>query len=185
MATSSEREGTDVLRKRSLIFVTVGSQLPFDRMIRAIDEWSATHRSYRVVAQIGDTDFKPQNIEYTNLLTAEEFEEEIRQATVVIAHAGMGTILTALEIGVPILVVPRRANLGETRTDHQLATVKYLGSSGFVSVAMDEQELVERLNSLNSLSAPSNISNTAIVSLLTELRNFVQSVAANSTPKCS
>ena len=44
-------------------------------------------------------------------------------AAAIVAHAGMGTILTALETGKRLLVMPRRAALGEHRNDHQLATV--------------------------------------------------------------
>ena len=60
----------------------------------------------------------------------------------------MGTILTALELGKPLLVMPRRAALGEHRNDHQLATVRRFAELGSVEVALDESELALKLDDL-------------------------------------
>ena len=65
-----------------------------------------------------------------------------------ISHAGMGSIITALELGKRIIVMPRRANLGEHRNDHQLATAKRLSEQGRIMVAFTEQELVDKLDQL-------------------------------------
>ena len=43
--------------------------------------------------------------------------------------------------GAPIVVMPRRGALRETRNDHQIATAVALSAQGRVSVAMDETEL--------------------------------------------
>jgi len=58
----------------------------------------------------------------------------------------MGTIITALELDKPILVMPRRGDLGETRNDHQLATARRLHALGLIEVALDEAELRSRLD---------------------------------------
>ena len=53
---------------------------------------------------------------------------------VVIAHDEMGSIITALEMGKPIVVMPRRAELGEHRNDHQVAAAapgRAQGGEGF------------------------------------------------------
>ncbi len=38
-----------------MIFVTVGEQLPFDRLVRAVDEWAAASGK-EVFAQIGNSE---------------------------------------------------------------------------------------------------------------------------------
>ncbi len=64
----------------------------------------------------------------------------------VIAHAGMGSIISALEIGKPIVVMPRRGSLRETRNDHQVATAERFGSRGRVIVADDHKDFAAKLD---------------------------------------
>jgi len=160
-----------------MIFVTVGGQVPFDRLIRAIDAWGAEQKGVHIFAQIGDSAYVPQHIDHCRLMSPEEFQDRVRNASLVVAHAGMGTILTSLQLGVPILVMPRTASLGEHRNDHQLATAKILEQSGFLSTVMNEDELFRRLNCVDDIPAPPKISAVASDRLLNELRKFVAETA--------
>lgn len=124
-----------------MIFVTVGSQMPFDRMVKAVDSWAARNPSHPVFAQIGRTDFKPKNIEFCEGLAPAEFRRRVASAELIVAHAGMGSVLTALEFSKPLVLVPRRGDLRETRNDHQLATARWLAGKPGIEVAKDESEL--------------------------------------------
>jgi predicted glycosyltransferase len=98
-------------------------------------------------------------------------------ARLVISHAGMGTIVKARELGKPILVMPRRAELNEHRTNHQLDAIKQLAAQGSVVTVMDEKELVEKLNNLDNLTSfPSTtpISQHAPHKLLELISNFIE-----------
>jgi UDP-N-acetylglucosamine transferase subunit ALG13 len=156
-----------------MIFVTVGTQLPFDRMIHAIDHWAGRIGRRDVFAQIGPSLYRPRHIEWKHFLNAEACREKTRAASLVVAHAGMGTIITALEMGKPVLVMPRRMALGEQRNDHQLATVEQLLRQGKVSAALDADELIEKLDRLDLLHAGNPISTSAGPELLTALRRFI------------
>ena len=107
-----------------MIFVTVGYQMSFDRMVKAVDEWAKRNPGVEIFAQIGPTDFVPQNMPHTRFLSPDEFRIRIEEATLLVAHAGMGSILTAMEMQKPIVIMPRRGDLQETRNDHQIATLK-------------------------------------------------------------
>lgn len=158
-----------------MIFVTVGEQLPFDRLIRTVDEW-ATVSDKEVIAQIGSTHLKPKNITYKNHFEISEFNKIFLSAELVIAHAGMGTILTALELRKPVIVMPRQAALGEHRNDHQFATAKKIVQFDCIDVAFDENELIKKLNGLNNAVVLSNNNNntTGKISLLIEaIKNFI------------
>lgn len=133
-----------------MIFITVGEQLPFDRLIRTVDEWAGTNNK-EVFAQIGRSDLKPSHIEYKKFLTPQEFSDRLLKAELVIAHAGMGTIISALEKKKPILVMPRQAILGEVRNEHQSATARRFLALDCVSVAFDEFELMAKLECLDQL----------------------------------
>jgi len=127
-----------------VIFVTVGEQLPFDRLVRAVDE-CAQKLGQEIFAQIGETEWRPKKIGYEKFLNPDEFNKRFVEADVIIAHAGMGTIITALELGKPIIVMPRKAALGEHRNDHQFATAQRFSKLNYITVAFDETELVEKL----------------------------------------
>ncbi len=160
-----------------MIFVTVGGQLPFDRLIRALDEWAGDRGVDDVFAQLGAGEYTPENFPSTDFLNPTEFDQRARAADVIVAHAGMGTILTALEYGKPILVFPRRHALGEQRNDHQSATAKHLSAAGKVRVAMDEGALCDELDRLGELEAAAAIGRHASADLLARLRAFVQESA--------
>jgi len=139
--------GSNTVPERVSIFVTVGTELPFNRLVRAVDEWAGlTGRGDQVFAQTGHSEFAPRHIRSSTMLDGRDFRRLFSEADLVIAHAGMGTIISALEAGQPLVVVPRRADLGEHRNDHQRATVDRLVERGLVT-AVDETELGALLGS--------------------------------------
>ena len=48
-----------------MIFATVGTQLPFDRLIVALDQWAASSPDVEVFAQIGRGEYRPGPITWT------------------------------------------------------------------------------------------------------------------------
>jgi UDP-N-acetylglucosamine transferase subunit ALG13 len=158
-----------------MIFVTVGAQMPFDRMIRAVDDWAESRGRTDIFAQIGTSEFRPKFIRYSQLLTPDDFRRKVGEATILVAHAGMGSILTALQAGKPILVMPRRGDLRETRNDHQVSTARRFLALGKVAVAMDETELALKLDTLERLATTEPISPHASPELLDAVRAFIHS----------
>jgi UDP-N-acetylglucosamine transferase subunit ALG13 len=157
-----------------VIFVTVGGQLPFDRLIHTVDRWAAGQQRGDVFAQIGESASPPNHIEWQRFLSPRDFQSKAREARVLIAHAGMGSILTALEFRKPIVVMPRRAHLGEHRNDHQWATVKHLGKDVGVVVAADEGELLARLDRLSELRSTIEVRSEQYTHLLDFLRAAIE-----------
>lgn len=155
-----------------MIFVTVGTQLPFNRLITAVDEWAGARGVSGVVAQVGPGSFVPKHITVKPFVAADEFQRFVKEASLIIAHAGMGSIITAMELGKPIIIMPRRASLGEHRNEHQLATAQQLGGRG-VYVAADGQSLWELLDHRESLNPPAPISAFAAPELVAAVQAFV------------
>lgn len=156
-----------------MIFVSVGTQMPFDRMVRTVDYWASEHRYCDVYAQIGSTTWQPSHIRWTKFLSPGEFRRTLQAATVIVAHAGSGTILTAMEMGKPILVMPRRAHLRETRSDHQMDTCQKFRQMGAVEVAIDESELARKLDRLDTLASRVTIGPYASQQLTKAIRYFI------------
>lgn len=156
-----------------MIFVTVGTDHPFDRMMKVVDQWATDQDRHDVFAQIGEGGWKPSHIRYSEFLQPSDFKKYFTSASLIISHAGMGTILSALEYGKPILIVPKRASLGEHRSEHQLATARKMMDLANVNVAFDESELRERLDRLEELSRPIKIDSQASEGLIHGLRDFI------------
>lgn len=127
-----------------MILVTVGMQLGFDRLIAAMDAL-APELEGPVIAQTGKGTYRPRHMEAREKLAPAEFETLVERASLIVAHAGIGTVVTAARHAKPIVLMPRRASLGEHRNDHQLATVRKLAGRPGILVAEDESELRSRI----------------------------------------
>jgi UDP-N-acetylglucosamine transferase subunit ALG13 len=158
-----------------VIFVTVGTDGPFDRLVHAVDQWAGQVGRKDVFAQIGKSSLRPRHIEYVDVLEPQEFRRRFALASVVISHAGMGTILSALQFGKPLLVMPRRAALDEQRNDHQLATARHLRNLGRIAVASDDTELRDRLGQLDELVVREPIGAYAQPELIAAIGEFIHS----------
>ena len=131
------------------VFLTVGNADPFDRLVQAFDEWVLTSPpdcQKEIVAQIGHGRYLPKNCPYVRFLPPDDYRITFERAQFVVAHAGIGTIITAVEFRKPLIVMPKRAALGEQRNDHQLATVREFRKLPFLQVADSETELHQILN---------------------------------------
>jgi exopolysaccharide biosynthesis glucuronosyltransferase PssE len=135
-----------------LILVTVGMQLPFDRLVMAMDEIAA-RLDEQVVGQIGASSYRPRNFSGRPSVPPGEFEELFRQARLIVAHAGIGTVLNAQRHRKPIVLFPRRASFGEHRNDHQLATCSQLAQRRGIHIAWSDSELASLIN-VASLEPP-------------------------------
>lgn len=149
--------------------------MPFDRMIEALDAWVKEQAGdVGVFAQIGNSELKPKHLKFVDSLTPDEFRDAVRKAEVIVAHAGMGSVLTAMEFGKPLVVLSRLGALQETRNDHQVATAKWLSTKPGVYVAMNEAELggaIERAR--NQSLATTGISPFASPELIAALGSFI------------
>lgn len=134
-----------------MIFLTVGTQFPFDRLIVAVDrlfEMGEIHDE--IFGQIGQSCYKPRHFPTVASLEKEAFDDHFRQASTVISHAGMGAITMALDYGKPLLVMPRRRDYREVVNDHQEALADKFEALGHILVARDETQLRARVRQLQS-----------------------------------
>jgi UDP-N-acetylglucosamine transferase subunit ALG13 len=129
------------------VFVTVGNAFqPFDRMLQAID--AALLRSpgsWDGVCQFGSCISRPQGLRCVSLLTREDFAEEMDRADVVVSHAGVGSVHTAIRFGHKPIVFARRVRLGEHVNDHQVELLEAFAERALVLPASDDVSLSHHL----------------------------------------
>ncbi|MBP3214289.1 MAG: glycosyl transferase family 28 [Bacteroidaceae bacterium] len=155
-----------------MIFVITGTQLPFDRLIRILDD-IAPLLDEEIVAQVNGSGYLPHHINTIDLLPPDEFDRLFRQARLIVAHAGIGTILSALQYQKPIIIFPRIAAQGEHRNEHQLATAAKMSEAGWVYVAHDKEEL-KALLLKPELHPLCTIGPTASESLIQSITDFIE-----------
>ncbi len=132
-----------------MIFLTVGSMFPFDRLVQAVDEMVAQKLiTETVIAQIGDGKYEPRHMAFERYLAKPDFDRRLAEATMLIAHAGAGTIALALQLHKPLLVVPRLGKFREHVNDHQVVTARKYGELGHVLVASEVSEIPAQLAAL-------------------------------------
>jgi len=150
-------------------------QFPFDRLIETVDKWAGAAGRTDVVAQTGPSSYVPKHIEAHAFLSPEDFAALLDKSALAIAHCGMGSILSALSRGKPILVMPRSAAKGEHRNEHQLATAQRVAEWPGVTVARDETELLCILRSARRADYPAltPIAAKAPRELTDRLRSFL------------
>lgn len=154
------------------VLVTVGTQLPFDRLIALVDD-IASELDLDVFAQTGPASREFSNIHCESFLSPSELNDRLSWCDVVVAHAGMGTILSALVAGKPIVIVPRLLSLGEHRNDHQIATVsRFSGVSG-VFTATDAPTLYKSISLALSTKEVNRLSSYAPESTISSIRSLI------------
>jgi UDP-N-acetylglucosamine transferase subunit ALG13 len=160
-----------------MIFVTIGSMFPFDRMIRYMDEWALAHPDVELRAQIGDGEYEPKHMPFDRKLAQRDFDRVMNDADFIVAHAGMGSVIQAAEFQKPIIILPRLRELGEHTTDHQIDTANWLRDRPGIRVVESQEALystVERW--LSNPEGPTDaLVRTAPPEFISRIRGFLVS----------
>jgi len=158
-----------------MIFVTVGTQEPFDRLVKAVDEVYNELDDKDIIVQAPLESFKPQNFKTVKFIPPSEYSEIFERAALIIGHAGTGTIISALLKQKPLILMPRICKYGEHRNDHQLSTVQKFGSFDNIYIAENEIALKKILLEINpkELTASKKLSEVASEELISSLRNYI------------
>lgn len=156
-----------------MILLAVGTQLPFDRLVRLVDDWARAAGRTDVVAQIGNSTYRPHTLRAFPFLAPDVFQALQVESSLHIGHAGMGSILQAMERGKPIIIMPRDFARGEHRNDHQMATARRFAGAPGVHVALTDADLLGLLDNFEALAGSQPLSPVAPQSTTDALRRLV------------
>jgi UDP-N-acetylglucosamine transferase subunit ALG13 len=165
-------------RQRPLIFLTVGTQRPFPRLVRAVDAIAPMleERGFELFGQILETPKTPLRFATVPLLSNQEISQRFADAFLVVAHAGMGTILNCQMLGKAGVFMPRKGALGEQFNDHQVSTAEAFRGRPGIAIVDDEAELADAFADVH----PSNsfaftpMAPTASPEFLDRLRDIIE-----------
>ncbi len=126
-----------------MIYVTIGTMhLGFPRLIRKVDE-IADATGEKIIVQTGLDEELPEHCDHFDLKPREEVEAIQREARVIVAHAGIGSVIDALKAGRPLVVVPRLKKFREHNNDHQLDLARAVERRGWGRVVTQLDELAD------------------------------------------
>jgi UDP-N-acetylglucosamine transferase subunit ALG13 len=124
-----------------MIFVTVGTnEARFDRLLAAVAGLGAGEE---LIVQHGPSAIRPAGASAVDFLSFDEMVETMRRARIVVTHAGVGSVMTALLAGKRPIVVPRLRRYGEAVDDHQLPFGRRLAGAGLVVLCEEPDALAE------------------------------------------
>ncbi|MCZ2846564.1 glycosyltransferase [Modestobacter sp. VKM Ac-2978] len=123
------------------LFITLGTLrgYPFHSIVDRVLELGLADE--HTVWQLGETEPAvelPGQVHHE--LPARDFERHAREADVVITHAGVGSVLGLLEMGIAPIAVVRRRSRGEHVDNHQQQLADLMKSSG-IGFAVEVDEL--------------------------------------------
>lgn len=156
--------------------------MPFDRLVRAVDEWAASNPDRDVFLQIGEGAYEPRHVPWTRMMPHDEYRRRLAECSLFVAHVGMGSILQAMEERKQMVALARHRSLGEHTTDHQLHTAARFGNVPGLKIVENEAELKAEMSALISrpMQNAAGISPYASQELLDNVANFLRPVRARN-----
>lgn len=135
-----------------MIFITLGSQkFQFDRLLKKIDELIIENKiNDEVYAQIGHSNYEPQNYENARFMSREEFSEKMSESEIVITHGGTGAIINAIKKEKKVIAVPRQEKYGEHVDNHQSQIVDQFQNMELISSCVHIDDLEKKIEEINT-----------------------------------
>lgn len=159
-----------------LIFITLGSQkFQFNRLLQEVDRLVGEKViKDEVFAQIGYSDYIPQNYRYKEFLDREEFQNIIDKCDIVITHGGTGAIVGSIKKRKKVIAVPRLSKYGEHVDDHQVQIVSQFKKMNMILSVNSISEIKDRLDEIKDKEFREYKSNTN--KIIESLDNFIKNI---------
>lgn len=154
------------------IFIMFGTQdKRFDRLLNAVLA-STFVKENDVYVQLGYTKGKYDGIHHQDYFSEEELLNQIELADLIITHAGVGSIVSALKLNKKVIVVPRLGKYKEQNNDHQVQIMERFASQGYIIPVMDEKDIDKAVEESRDFEPKEYIVDKQ--GIIEEIRNFIK-----------
>lgn len=159
-----------------MILVLLGTQ--HNEFTRLLDELQTLIDNKvikeKVIVQAGFTKFKSNDMEIFDLIDTQKLIDLIKQASLIITHGGVGSIITALNQNKKVIAVPRLCKYLEHVNDHQRDIVSAFNEKKFLIGIQDVEDLSEAIKKIQ-LFTP-EIYKSDNTKLLNYIDDFIQKI---------
>ena len=122
-------------------FVSIGNgKQSFSRLLNAIEK-HVDSLPKPILVQRGHTPFVSNNCKVVDFVNMDDFLQHVRDAELLILHAGAGSVLHSVRAGKRPILMPRSAKFDEIVNEHQRAFAKALHIEGKAIAVENEEEL--------------------------------------------
>ncbi len=126
-----------------MILVTLGTQkFQMNRLVEAADKLAGQTKE-DIYIQTGNSTYEPKHCRYSAFIDAVTYKDMICNCDVLITHSGVGSVMTGINAGKPVIVVPRLKAFHEHVDDHQLEIAKAFEKKGCVLCCEEVERLAE------------------------------------------
>lgn len=152
-----------------MILVTLGTQdKDFSRLLKVVEKAVKNGNiKEKVIVQAGFTKYSSDVLEIFDFVSSEKLEELMEEASLIITHGGVGSIMTALKYKKKIIAAARLKKYREHTNDHQVQIIKEFASDGYLLELRDFNQLDKLLQKARSFKPRNYRSNqTQMVNLV-------------------
>lgn len=144
-----------------LIFVTLGTQdKEFTRLLKILDKEIQKGLIKDVVVQAGFTKYKSKRMKIFDYVSKEDFNKYMSECDLLITHAGVGSIFTALKYNKKVMAMPRLSKYHEHTNDHQKDIIKEFTKQGYILSFNNSKEFEREYKKLKEFKPNKYKSNT-------------------------
>jgi UDP-N-acetylglucosamine transferase subunit ALG13 len=131
--------------KEASAVVTVGTVLPFDRLVAGVAALKAAGLlPEEVWSQVGEG-ATPEGMMCVAAAPFDEMQARLQRADLLFTHGGTGSLVTGLRAGCRIVAMPRDPGRREHYDDHQFEIVEAFAKRGLIQMALEPADLPQAL----------------------------------------
>lgn len=157
-----------------MILVILGTQdKTFTRLLDAVQrQIDLGNIKEKVIVQAGSTKYKSKDMEIFDLIKADDFKKLVKEASLIITHGGVGSIMDGLKNNKKIIAAPRLKKYNEHVNDHQIEIVDEYAKLGYIIPLKDFNMLDKLLKRIDKFKIKEFNSNTN--NMITLINNFIK-----------
>lgn len=133
-----------------MILVLLGTQNnSFVRLLEAVQKnIDDKVINEEVIVQAGFTKFESKDMKIFSMIDKDKFAKIQEKADLVISHGGVGSIVSSLEKGKKVIVVPRLKKYNEHVNNHQIQIARKFKQDGYVKYVINMKNLGKVIKSM-------------------------------------
>ena len=160
-----------------MIYVTLGTQkFQMDRLLKKLDKLIDENIIKEdLIVQCVTHDYKPCNFEIRNLITKDEVDKLVKNASIVITHSGTGSLIKCNEYKKKTIIIPRLKKYKEHVDDHQSEIAEVFKKKVNATVVYNIEELNKYISNSNLITTMDlKLDNKSLLSSIEEkLENYL------------
>lgn len=156
-----------------MILVLLGTQNnSFVRLLDAVQDCiNKKIINEEVIVQAGFTKYESKDMKIFSMINSENFSKMLDEADLIITHAGVGSLISSLERGKKVIVVPRLKRYNEHVNNHQIQIARKYKHEGYVKSVMNLKNLGRAIKSMENFE-PKEYKKTKS-EILSIIENFI------------